>query len=57
MPYELKKKTTGYVVRNTETGKEHSNKPIPKTRAEAQMRLLYAIEGGGLRGRGGRKQK
>ena len=57
MPYAIVKKGTGYVVRNTETGKEHSNKPIPKTRAEAQMRLLYAIEGGGFRARGGRKQK
>lgn len=46
MPYELVKKATGYVVRNTETGKEHSNKPIPKKRAMAQMALLYMIEKG-----------
>lgn len=46
MPYELRKKGTGYVVVNTQTGKEHSKKPIPKARAEAQMRLLYGIEHG-----------
>lgn len=46
MPYELRKKGTGYVVVNKETGKEHSKKPIPKSRAEAQMRLLYGIESG-----------
>lgn len=45
MPYELKKKGVGYVVRNKETGKEYSNKPISKARAEAQMRLLYLVEG------------
>lgn len=44
MPYELKKKGTGYVVRNKETGKEYSNKPISKVKAEAQMNLLYMIE-------------
>lgn len=57
MPYELKRKGTGYVVRNTETGKEHSNKPIPKTRAEAQMRLLYAIQSGNFRPRKTDKEK
>ena len=46
MPYELKKKGTGYVVKNTETGKEHSKKGLPKARAEAQMRLLYGLESG-----------
>jgi len=46
MPYALIKKGTGYVVKNTETGKEHSKKGIPKTRAESQMRLLGAIEHG-----------
>ena len=45
MPYELKKKGAGYVVRNKTTGKEYSNKPISKSRAEAQMRLLYMVEG------------
>jgi len=46
MPYEMRKKGRGYVVVNMVTGKEHSNKPIPKARAEAQMRLLYGIEHG-----------
>lgn len=46
MPYEIRKKGTGYVVVNTATGKEHSQKPIPKARAMAQMRLLYGIENG-----------
>ena len=45
MPYELKKKVGGYVVKNKETGKEYSNKPISKTKADAQLRLLYMIEG------------
>ncbi len=49
MPYKLKQEGTGYKVVNTKTGKEHSGKPIPKTRAEAQMRLLTAIEKGGFR--------
>ena len=46
MPYDIKKVGTGYKVVNTATGKEHSKKPIPKARAEAQMRLLYGIEKG-----------
>ena len=46
MPYEVRKKGSGYVCVNTATGKEHSKKPIPKARAEAQMRLLYGIESG-----------
>lgn len=46
MPYQLIKRGTGYIVKNTATGKEHSKKPIPKARAEAQMRLLYGIESG-----------
>ena len=45
MPYELKKKGAGYVVRNKKTGKEYSNKPISKKNAEAQMRLLHLVEG------------
>ena len=56
MPYELIKKGTGYVVKNKETGKEHSKKPLPKQRAEAQMRLLYGIESGMIpRGKRGKK--
>ena len=55
MPYELVKKVGGYVVKNKESGKEYSKKPIPKQRAESQMRLLYAVEGGMVpRGRKGK---
>lgn len=46
MPYEIRKKGTGFVVVNTATGKEHSKKPLPEKRAIAQMRLLYGIEHG-----------
>lgn len=46
MPYEIRKKGTGFVVVNTATGKEHSKKPIPKSRAEKQLRLLQAIQFG-----------
>ena len=46
MPYDIKKKGTGFVVVNTATGKEHSKKGIPKARAEKQMKLLYGIEHG-----------
>jgi hypothetical protein len=48
MPYKLRKapKKDLYWVVSTETGKKHSTDPIPKTRAEAQMRLLYAVESG-----------
>jgi hypothetical protein len=46
MPYEIHKKGSGYVVKNMKTGKEHSKEGIPKKRAEAQMRLLQAIEHG-----------
>lgn len=42
MPYEVVKSGDGYKVRNKETGKTYSNKPLPKARAEAQMRALYA---------------
>lgn len=46
MPYEMVQRGTGYIVKNLKTGKEHSKKPIPKARAEAQMRLLQAIDHG-----------
>ena len=46
MPYTIEKFPGGYKVKNTETGQYHSKKPIPKTRAEAQMRLLQAIDHG-----------
>jgi DNA adenine methylase len=46
MPYKLRKapKKDAYWVVNKETGKKHSKDPLPKERAEAQMRALYASE-------------
>ena len=48
MPYKLRKapKRDAYWVINTETGTKHSNEALPRDRAEAQMRALYASEGG-----------
>lgn len=42
MPYHVVKSGSGYKVRNKRTGKTYSNHPIPKKRAEAQMRAMYA---------------
>lgn len=42
MPYQVVKSGDGYKVRNKDTGKTYSKKPLPKARAEAQMRALYA---------------
>ena len=50
MPYALIQRGSGYVVRNMETGFEHSKKPISRRKAEAQMRLLEDIEKG-MRGK------
>lgn len=44
MPYRLERKGMGYVVKNVESGKVFSRRPIPKKRAEAQLRLLEMIE-------------
>lgn len=46
MPYKLRKapKRDLYWVVNKETGKKHSNEPLPKEKAQAQMRALYAAE-------------
>lgn len=48
MPYKLRKapKRDLYWVVNKETGKKHSKDPLPKERALAQMRALYASESG-----------
>lgn len=50
MPYKLRKapKKDLYWVVSTETNKKHSIDPIPKPKAEAQMRLLYAVESGAV---------
>jgi site-specific DNA-cytosine methylase len=46
MPYKLRKAPNRdlYWVVNKETGKKHSNEPLPLERAKAQMRALYANE-------------
>ena len=46
MPYKLRKapKRDLYWVVNKETGKKYSNEPLPKERAKAQMKALYAQE-------------
>jgi len=46
MPFKLRKapKRDLYWVVNKETGKKHSKDPLPKERALAQMRALYASE-------------
>ena len=56
MPWKLRKapKKDLYWVINTETKKKHSKEPLPKERATAQMKALYAnvpAEGGGKYGR------
>lgn len=40
MPFQLVKSGMGYFVENKDTGKRYSSRPLPKTRAEAQMRVL-----------------
>ena len=42
MPYELKQEGGGYRVYTKGTTKAHSDKPLPRARAVAQMRALYA---------------
>jgi Zn finger protein HypA/HybF involved in hydrogenase expression len=44
MPYELEKVKGLFYVKNTDTDKRKSKKPMPKKRAVAYMRALYAAE-------------
>ena len=47
MPYEIVRTGQGKgIVKNTQTGKEHSLSPIPINRARKQLRLLQAVEHG-----------
>lgn len=48
MPYNLRKSRghNAYWVVNEETGKKFSRDPIPRERAEAQRRALYAVDNG-----------
>lgn len=41
MPYNIRKKGSGYVVVTTTTGKEHGKTTKPK--AEAQLRILQSV--------------
>lgn len=43
MPYRLVKATGGYFVETISTGRRHSEKPISKAKAEAQLRLLQSL--------------
>jgi hypothetical protein len=44
MPYHIIKEGSGYVVVTTSTGRRHSEKPISKAKAEAQLRLLESLK-------------
>ena len=48
MPFGIRKSPNKnlYLVYNKETGKKFSKKPIPRERAEAQRRAIYASENG-----------
>lgn len=40
MPWSLQKSGKGYYVVTTATGKKHSKKPLPRERAERQIKAL-----------------
>lgn len=44
MPYHIEKSGKGYVVVTTSTGRKHSDKPISKLKAEAQLRVLESVK-------------
>ena len=46
MPYTLQRSGRGYYVVTKASGRRHSNRPMSKKRAMAQMRALYAVESG-----------
>ena len=50
MPYKLSKREGGYYVLN-EDGKQKNKKAMPRSRAVAYMRALYAAEGGAEMGK------
>lgn len=43
MPFELVKRGAGFQVRNKDTGKVYSKKPLQKAKAEGQLRVLNSI--------------
>jgi len=42
MPWGISKSGSGYKVRNKETGKTYSKKPMSKAKAKKQMAAMYA---------------
>jgi hypothetical protein len=44
MPYHIEKSGRGYYVVTTSTGRKHSEKPISKAKAEAQLRVLESVK-------------
>lgn len=42
MPYDVQKSGDGYKVFHKGTNKSFSSKPLPKAKAEAQQRAIYA---------------
>ncbi len=44
MPYSIRKKGSGFKVCKKAGGKCFSKKPMPKEKAKAQMRAIYANE-------------
>ncbi len=51
MPYELRRSGKGWKVGKVGSKTAMSRKPMPKARAEAQMRALYANEPKARRGK------
>jgi hypothetical protein len=51
LPYQLEKDGNKYFVVD-DTGKRYSDKPMPKWRASAQMRALWAVENNKKKERG-----
>lgn len=48
MPYRLQKVNKKYYVINSKSGEKNSKSPLSYEKARAQLRALYANEGGGL---------
>jgi len=42
MPYNLEKSGNGFFVVTTSTGRRHSEAPLSRAKAVAQMKALYA---------------
>lgn len=44
MPYKIVKSKGGFFVKNVATSKVYSSRPMKKENAEAQLRILEAVE-------------